>query len=174
MSEVLLNSRLGIRVATDTSSSTADAGYLTISEVCQELGVTHRTVRFYEAQGLVAPKRGPRRRFYYTTDVERLRAIMRLKSVRLSLREIRELLQHRAMELWADRQLVRASSGLACSAPGQKQGSRFLLRQVVGARHELRPSWRPRRHLAQPLAAGLRCRAGAKFRHGMATVRQRH
>ena len=92
MSEVLLNSRLGIRVATDTSSSTADAGYLTISEVCQELGVTHRTVRFYEAQGLVAPKREPRRRFYYTSDVERLRSVMRLKSVGLSLREIREVL----------------------------------------------------------------------------------
>jgi len=125
---------------------------LTIRQVCDELSVTLRALRFYEAQGLVAPKREPRRRFYYTTDVERLRAIMRLKSVRLSLREIRELLQHRAMELWADRQLVRASSGLACSAPGQKQGSRFLLMQVVGARHELRPSWRPRRHLAQPLA----------------------
>ena len=93
MSEVFLYSRLGIRVATDTSSSPADADFLTIRQVCQELGVTHRTVRLYEAQGLVAPKREQRRRFYYTTDVERLRAIMRLKSVGLSLREIREVLQ---------------------------------------------------------------------------------
>ncbi len=85
--------------AMNKRSGTADAGYLTIREVCDELGVTLRTLRFYEAQGLVAPKREPRRRFYYTTDVERLRAIMRLKSVRLSLREIRELLQHRAMGL---------------------------------------------------------------------------
>ncbi len=77
----------------DTSSSTADAGFLTIREVCQELGVTHRTLRFYEAQGLIAPKREPRRRFYYTSDVERLRSVMRLKSVGLSLREIRGVLQ---------------------------------------------------------------------------------
>ena len=77
----------------DASSSTADAGFLTIREVCDELGVTLRALRFYEAQGLIAPKREPRRRFYCTADVERLRAIMRLKSVGLSLREIREVLQ---------------------------------------------------------------------------------
>ena len=79
--------------AMNKRSGTADAGYLTIREVCDELGVTHRTLRFYEAQGLIAPKREPRRRFYYTTDVERLRVIIRLKSVGLSLREIREVLQ---------------------------------------------------------------------------------
>ena len=79
--------------AMNTRSGTADAGYLTIRQVCDELGLTLRALRFYEAQGLVAPKREPRRRFYYTTDVERLRAIMRLKSVGLSLREIREVLQ---------------------------------------------------------------------------------
>src|SRR6187455_3431724 len=75
------------------SNNTADAGYLTIREVCDELGVTLRALRFYEAQGLVAPKREPRRRFYYTSDVERLRSVMRLKSVGLSLREIREVVQ---------------------------------------------------------------------------------
>ena len=58
----------------DTSSSTADAGFLTIREVCEELGVTLRALRFYEAQGLIAPKREQRRRFYYTKDVERLRS----------------------------------------------------------------------------------------------------
>jgi DNA-binding transcriptional MerR regulator len=77
----------------DASSSTADAGFLTISEVCEELGATPRALRFYEEQGLIAPTRQNRHRFYQTKDVERLRAIMRLKSVGLSLREIREVLQ---------------------------------------------------------------------------------
>ena len=77
----------------DASSSAADAGFFTIREVCQELGVTLRTLRFYEVKDLIAPKREPRRRFYYTTDVERLRSILKLKSVGLSLREIREVLQ---------------------------------------------------------------------------------
>lgn len=71
----------------------ASSSYLTISEVCEKLGLTHRAVRFYETQGLIAPKRKNSQRLYHTTDVERLRAIMKLKSLGLSLREIRELLQ---------------------------------------------------------------------------------
>ena len=77
----------------DPSSSTDDTDFLTIREVCDELGATPRALRFYEGLGLVTPRRKPRRRFYCTADVERLRAIMRLKSVGLSLREIREVLQ---------------------------------------------------------------------------------
>ena len=76
----------------DTSSGTADAGFFTIREVCDELGVTLRTLRFYEGLGLVTPGREQRRRFYYTTHVERLRTIVTLKSLGLSLREIREVL----------------------------------------------------------------------------------
>ena len=94
MLEVLLYSPPGPRGATmDTSSSTADAGFLTIREICQELGVTLRTLRFYETKGLIAPKRKKRQRFYHTKDVECLRTIVKLKSWGLSLREIRETLQ---------------------------------------------------------------------------------
>jgi hypothetical protein len=39
--------------AMNTRSGTADAGYLTIRQVCDELGLTLRALRFYEAQGLV-------------------------------------------------------------------------------------------------------------------------
>jgi DNA-binding transcriptional MerR regulator len=77
----------------DASSSTAAAGFLTIREVREELGVTLRALRFYEARGLVAPKRKNRHRFYHTADVEGLRAIVKLKTLGLSLREIREVLQ---------------------------------------------------------------------------------
>ena len=77
----------------DTSSSTADAGFLTIREVCEEVGVTLRALRFYEAKGLIAPKREHMNRFYQTKDVKRLRKIVKLKSLGLSLREIRELLR---------------------------------------------------------------------------------
>ena len=77
----------------DASSSTADAGFLTIGEVCEELGVTPRALRFYETLKLVAPSRKQRRRLYCTTDVERLRAIVKLKPLGLSLREIKEVIQ---------------------------------------------------------------------------------
>jgi DNA-binding transcriptional MerR regulator len=77
----------------DASNDPADVGLLTIRHVCEELGVTSRALRFYETWGLVAPGRKSRQRFYRLTDVERLRAILKLKSLGLSLREIRELLQ---------------------------------------------------------------------------------
>jgi len=77
----------------DTSRSAADAGFVTIRELAEELGVTLRALRFYEGFGLVAPRRRGRSRFYHMKDVERLRTLMKLKSLGLSLREIRELLQ---------------------------------------------------------------------------------
>ena len=77
----------------DASSGTADTGFLTIREVCEELGLTLRALRFYEAKGLIAPKRENMNRFYHTKDVKRLRKIVKLKSLGLSLREIRELLR---------------------------------------------------------------------------------
>jgi hypothetical protein len=36
----------------ETSSSAADGSFSTIRAVCEELGVTLRALRFYEAQGL--------------------------------------------------------------------------------------------------------------------------
>src|SRR3954464_12517448 len=77
----------------DTGDSTGDAGFLTITDVCNELGTTHRALRFYEGLGLVAPRRDRSRRLYSTADVDRLRAIVKLKPLGLSLREIREVLQ---------------------------------------------------------------------------------
>src|SRR5262245_19621747 len=77
----------------DATSNDANAGLLTIREVRQELGLTFRALRFYEATGLVEPKRQGRRRLYPTKDVERLRKIVKLKTLGLTLREIGELLQ---------------------------------------------------------------------------------
>src|SRR5215218_211588 len=77
----------------DASSSTAGAGFFTIQQVCKELGVTPRALRFYEGLGLVAPRRHRTHRLYSSKDFERLRAIVRLKPLGLSLREIREVLQ---------------------------------------------------------------------------------
>lgn len=77
----------------DANSNTADAGFLTIREVCEEVGVTLRALRFYEGKGLIAPKRENLRRSYHPSEIKRLRSIMKLKSVGLSLREIREVLQ---------------------------------------------------------------------------------
>jgi DNA-binding transcriptional MerR regulator len=76
-----------------TSSDAAETNFLTIRETCEDLGLTLRTLRFYETKGLIAPKREGRQRLYHKLDVERLRKIVKLKALSLSLREIRELLQ---------------------------------------------------------------------------------
>lgn len=64
-----------------------------ISDVASMLGVTLRTVRFYEEKGLVSPERWPGgKRVYSPADVARLTEIVRLRACDFSLREVREFL----------------------------------------------------------------------------------
>lgn len=68
------------------------ADTFTIAELAREFGVTTRTIRFYEDQGLIAPKRSGQRRVYGPRDHVRLRLIMRGKRLGFSLDEIRQML----------------------------------------------------------------------------------
>jgi len=66
----------------------------TISELAREFDVTPRTIRFYEDQGLLAPKRagaGGRQRVYSQRDRTRLKLTLRGKRLGLTLSEIRDL-----------------------------------------------------------------------------------
>ncbi len=63
-----------------------------ISELSKEFGVTPRTIRFYEDQDLVHPKRDGQNRIFSATDRTRLAWILRAKRVGFSLAEIREML----------------------------------------------------------------------------------
>lgn len=65
-----------------------------ISELAQEFDVTPRTIRFYEDQGLLAPKRtgpGGRVRVYSQRDRTRLKLTLRGKRLGLSLAEVKSL-----------------------------------------------------------------------------------
>ena len=65
-----------------------------ISELARVFDVTPRTIRFYEDQGLLAPKRagtGGRQRVYSQRDRTRLKLTLRGKRLGLSLSEIRDL-----------------------------------------------------------------------------------
>lgn len=67
----------------------------TISELSREFGITPRTIRFYEDQGLLAPTRtgtGGRQRSYSQRDRTRLKLTLRGKRLGLSLSEIRDLI----------------------------------------------------------------------------------
>jgi DNA-binding transcriptional MerR regulator len=63
----------------------------TVGELADELGVTTRTLRFYEAEGLIAPARSGSSRVYDHRDRTRLRLILRGKRFGMSLSEIREI-----------------------------------------------------------------------------------
>jgi DNA-binding transcriptional MerR regulator len=63
-----------------------------ISELAREFDVTPRAIRFYEDQGLLAPKRDGQRRIYTPRDRTRLKLTLRGKRLGLTLSEIRELI----------------------------------------------------------------------------------
>jgi len=63
-----------------------------ISELAQEFDVTPRAIRFYEAEGLLSPRRDGQRRIYTPRDRTRLKLTLRGKRLGLTLAEIRELI----------------------------------------------------------------------------------
>jgi DNA-binding transcriptional MerR regulator len=63
-----------------------------IRELTKELGVTSRTLRHYEDEGLLAPERRGQMRVYSQRDRARLTLILRGRRVGFTLAEIREIL----------------------------------------------------------------------------------
>ena len=62
-----------------------------IAELAREFEVTPRTIRFYEAEGLLAPLRDGQRRIYGGRDRTRLRLILRGRRLGFPLAEVREI-----------------------------------------------------------------------------------
>ena len=69
-----------------------DRGEFSISDLAREFDGTPRAIRFYEDQGLLAPRRDGQRRIYTPRDRTRLKLTLRGKRLGLSLSEIRELI----------------------------------------------------------------------------------
>jgi DNA-binding transcriptional MerR regulator len=65
----------------------------TISELAREFGVTTRTIRFYEDQGLLSPQREGTNRVFSQRDRVRLKLALRGKRLGFTLAEIRELFE---------------------------------------------------------------------------------
>jgi DNA-binding transcriptional MerR regulator len=69
-----------------------DSAEFSISDLAREFDITPRAIRFYEDQGLLAPRRDGQRRLYTPRDRTRLKLTLRGKRLGLSLSEIRELI----------------------------------------------------------------------------------
>lgn len=91
----------------------------TVTRLADELGVTPRTIRFYEDKGLITPRRAGVTRVYTHRDRARMKLIMRGKRLGFSLRDIREFLD------------------LYDADPAQLAQMRKLLRAVRDRREEL-------------------------------------
>jgi DNA-binding transcriptional MerR regulator len=65
----------------------------TISDLAKEFGITTRTIRFYEDQGLLSPRREGTSRIFSARDRVRLKLALRGKRLGFSLAEIRELFE---------------------------------------------------------------------------------
>jgi DNA-binding transcriptional MerR regulator len=63
-----------------------------IGDLAREFGVTTRTIRFYEDQGLLSPARDGQNRIYRPRDRVRLKLILRGKRLGFSLKEINKLI----------------------------------------------------------------------------------
>jgi DNA-binding transcriptional MerR regulator len=63
-----------------------------VSQLARQLGVTARTIRFYEDKDLISPQRAGTTRVYTHRDRARLMLILRGKRLGFSLREIKEFL----------------------------------------------------------------------------------
>jgi DNA-binding transcriptional MerR regulator len=74
------------------SSGDKERAEYSIGDLAREFDVTPRAIRFYEDQGLLAPRRDGQRRIYAQRERTRLKLTLRGKRLGLSLSEIRELI----------------------------------------------------------------------------------
>jgi len=72
--------------------ASSHAELYSVTELARDLGVTARTLRFYEDKKLIAPRRVGNTRVYTHRDRGRLILILRGKRLGFTLREIRDWL----------------------------------------------------------------------------------
>ena len=75
---------------------TATEKLVQIGELAKQLGITTRTIRYYEEIGLMGPSErlGGGTRTYSRDDILRLKFILKLKELGISLKEMQELAEN--------------------------------------------------------------------------------
>jgi DNA-binding transcriptional MerR regulator len=74
------------------SGAPAGEAFLTVTQLAKALGITARTIRFYEDKNLISPQRAGSTRVYTARDRARMILILRGKNLGFSLREIKDYL----------------------------------------------------------------------------------
>ncbi|MBT2794701.1 MerR family transcriptional regulator [Paraburkholderia strydomiana] len=121
---------------------------LTVREAAERLGVTPRTLKYYEERGLVSPARSEGRyRLYDDNDLQRFGRILRLRSLGFSLHGITEMLKrplepvgggHR-FSTESLQQIHDAIAGQVDALDARIQAMRRELKEAQKLRDELSP-----------------------------------
>ena len=83
---------VAVRAGKMTTKSEGEE-FFTITELTREFGISTRTIRFYEDEGLIKPLRRGRTRLFRAADRRLLSFILRGKRLGFSIAEIREILK---------------------------------------------------------------------------------
>ena len=67
--------------------------FYTITELTREFGVSTRTLRFYEDEGLIHPERRGRTRLFRTADRRLILEILRGRRIGFTIAEIRDIIK---------------------------------------------------------------------------------
>lgn len=94
--------------------------YYSITELTREFGISTRTLRFYEDEGLIHPLRRGRTRLFRPSDRHLLKQIMRGKRLGFAIAEIHEIIQ------------------MYREPPGEAGQLRLLMKRVEEKREALR------------------------------------
>lgn len=103
----------------------------TVGELAEELGVTTRTLRFYEAEGLISPQRQGAARVYSVRDRTRLRLILRGKRFGMSLAEIAEIIDIYDGATSSERRQLRTLLDRLAAITGDLQARQEDLRRTL-------------------------------------------
>jgi DNA-binding transcriptional MerR regulator len=114
--DVYVNGKL---LVVSTQAPETDVRTRTIAQIAEEFGVTHRTLRFYEDQGLISPERRGTQRLFRPRDRVRVALVLRGKRLGFSLDEIRRIIDMYDAE------------------PGEVGQLHYLIEQVERRRAEL-------------------------------------
>jgi DNA-binding transcriptional MerR regulator len=123
----------------------------TVNQLAEELGVTPRAIRFYEAKGLIAPARAGTTRVFEKRDRARLMLVLRGKRLGFSLAEIREYLD-----------LYDAGRGQAGQVSLLLQKTRDRIAELEQQRRDLEQTLAELRDIEAQAQAALAGRAPAK------------
>jgi len=93
--------------------------FYSITELTREFGVSTRTIRFYEDEGLIQPIRRGRTRLFKPSDRRLLMLIMRGKRLGFSIAEIREVIS------------------MYKEPPGESGQLKLLIQRVIEKRDQL-------------------------------------